>query len=161
MVSFELDVDATTGKPRAKAIQIQQAGTPGIPNLASDSVGRMEGTVESWKERWGWITRPALNKNVFAHRDDVVGGPERIEAGARVTFEVIVGVKISKDQAVKIEVDGPQASVRMPSLDASGEKLPRKPKKSKARHADPDLEQTPALEFPAPPGIDSPTAAAL
>merc|ERR1712187_197393 len=44
---------------------------------------------------------------------------------------------------------------QMPSPDVSGEKMPRKPKKSKARHADPDLEQTHALELPAPPGVNA------
>merc|ERR1719361_317301 len=111
-VSFEVGVDVRSGKPRARQIEVHSAGAA-APSLvhgpaealnglgaaaeaaAEPSGPRTEGVVTSWKEAWGWVSCALEEKDVFAHREDIVGGDPHapLEAGVPLTFELGVDPK--------------------------------------------------------------------
>lgn len=122
-VSFEAGTDPRSGRPRA--LQIEGVSSPSGHVVDSVSAGlktfgsvaaksellesfgpRFEGVVASWKEPWGWISCSQEEKDVFVHREDMLGADPNIplEAGLEVTFEIGLDPKTGRKRALKIEV---------------------------------------------------------
>eukprot|EP00928_Gymnodinium_smaydae_P097685 TRINITY_DN8908_c0_g1_i1.p1 TRINITY_DN8908_c0_g1~~TRINITY_DN8908_c0_g1_i1.p1 ORF type:complete len:559 (+),score=93.42 TRINITY_DN8908_c0_g1_i1:205-1881(+) len=69
---------------------------------------RLEGTVRSWKDKWGFIVSDSFKGDLFAHMSYVDPGSSLYE-GARVNFEVGVGQK-GRPTATHVRVAGAGAS---------------------------------------------------
>jgi len=69
------------------------------------SIGeRLEGSVKTYKEPWGWITCAAAGADVFCHIQDVERG--HLSKDAAVSFELGTDQKSGKPRALHIEVEG-------------------------------------------------------
>jgi len=122
-VSFEAGTDPRSGRPRALRIEaltspghVADSASAGLSQLGSvvakselleESSGpRFEGVIASWKEPWGWISCSQEEKDVFMHREDMLGADSGIplEAGLEVAFEIGLDPKTGRKRALKIEV---------------------------------------------------------
>lgn len=122
-VSFEAGTDPRSGRPRALQIEALGDGVGHVANSASaglqtfgafaakaeplESSGpRFDGVIASWKEPWGWISCSQEEKDVFVHREDMLGADPCIplEAGLEVTFEMGLDPKTGRKRALRIEV---------------------------------------------------------
>lgn len=117
-VYFEAGTDPRSGRPRA--LRIEAVASPGGYVVDSVSAGRVsmkpepmesfgprfEGVIASWKEPWGWVSCSQEEKDVFVHREDMLGADPSIplEAGLGVTFEIGLDPKTGRKRALKIEV---------------------------------------------------------
>lgn len=70
------------------------------PEVAADVVAKLnantvEGTVKSFDvgKGFGFITQDGASKEVFVHKEAIMGEGNRISAGDRVSFEVSEGPK--------------------------------------------------------------------
>lgn len=103
-VSFEVGSDEKTGKPRALHVWVLEEG--GAAACGSETA-RLRGTVESWKEPWGWVTCPQLEGGLFAHRSNLVCADPflvPIAVGAPVSFEEGLDAKSGRRRALRIEL---------------------------------------------------------
>jgi len=106
-ISFEVGADPKSGKHRARKIEVTglEMGE-GDAAGALDGEGRVDGVVARWKEPWGWFSCPAEEKEVFAHREDVIGGDPYVplETGQACTFIVGTDPKSGRRRALRIAV---------------------------------------------------------
>eukprot|EP00747_Dinoflagellata_sp_TGD_P089024 gnl/TRDRNA2_/TRDRNA2_164195_c1_seq1.p1 gnl/TRDRNA2_/TRDRNA2_164195_c1~~gnl/TRDRNA2_/TRDRNA2_164195_c1_seq1.p1 ORF type:complete len:513 (+),score=96.15 gnl/TRDRNA2_/TRDRNA2_164195_c1_seq1:180-1541(+) len=108
-----MGIDEKTGRPRALRIELERRGS------RSTDAERVQGTVKSFKDQWGWIESSQMDSDVFAHVEDVVVGV--LQKGAAVTFEVGTDEKSGKPRALHIEVHNNQlGSSRMSGNRLSG-----------------------------------------
>lgn len=118
-LSFEVGIDPKSGKHRA--LQIEAHGAPGDSGAFADAAEggccggkglgaltgpRVEGVVSNWKEPWGWFSCATEEKDIFAHREDVIGGDPYVplEAGQVVTFVVGTDAKSGRRRALQIDM---------------------------------------------------------
>mmetsp|Transcript_18209 Transcript_18209/g.50704 ORF Transcript_18209/g.50704 Transcript_18209/m.50704 type:complete len:507 (+) Transcript_18209:73-1593(+) len=122
LVIFEVGVDPKSGRARARQIEASLPTAPSanafdflpsVPQFAQAqhvacgiaSGPRIEGSVKSWKEPWGWFSCDSGAQDVFAHREDIIGNDPLIplEPGNSVTFELGAHGKSGKRRALSIE----------------------------------------------------------
>lgn len=112
-VSFEVGKDPRSGRPRALQMQAGIGAADGVSAARFgkvDSLGqRVEGVVAHWKEPWGWFTCAQEEKDVFAHREDILVEPGMdpfapVEAGTAVTFAIGIDQKTGRRRALQIQL---------------------------------------------------------
>jgi len=110
--NFEIGLDAKSGKPRAREIQVILDAREADPF----SKERVQGTLSHWKEPWGWVTCPGEERDIFAHREDICAGNlvSALGVGSTLMFEVGIDEKSGKPRALKIEVPPGQTSGSLP-----------------------------------------------
>jgi len=77
------------GTPPAKKRRVGAASTPRVSDKGFENAegSILNGTVVSWKDKWGWISAgEEFEGDIFAHVDDVVDGV--LESGSTVSFTV-------------------------------------------------------------------------
>jgi len=102
-VTFEIGEDVKSGKARALNIEVHRVELSTLPQTGGE---RIEGTVASWKEAWGWLSSPRLEGEIFAHREDILNVEPSVvlAVGTSVVFEVGTDNKSGKPRAQRIEL---------------------------------------------------------
>eukprot|EP00930_Biecheleria_cincta_P067072 TRINITY_DN5344_c0_g3_i1.p1 TRINITY_DN5344_c0_g3~~TRINITY_DN5344_c0_g3_i1.p1 ORF type:complete len:758 (-),score=169.70 TRINITY_DN5344_c0_g3_i1:150-2351(-) len=95
-VSFEVGSDEKTGKPRALHIQVETGDEGGEA---------LTGTIASWKDPWGFVESPELEKQLFCHLDDIRNAERGavVAVGSPVRFQIGEG-KDGKQRAIKVDL---------------------------------------------------------